>query len=186
MRKLAITILGSLAFASPALGHTTLSTPISGAPVQSRYQLWIKEDRMPTPQGVVIIMTQSQLCFIPGVAFSGGCSETIDSDSHIFGLAAVDQQAFYFELGHIVDWRDLTTVNRIRLAQMWKQPHAVWNDSPKALAVGQEDGLEVDFAASYAACAEGTSPEFLQSGEAPFIQEGSSCSMIRSIVLHSR
>lgn len=158
-----------LAFAAPA--HAVLVTP-QGKPVGGMYQRWVNQSRMPTVNGAVEMMGAT-IC--QGAA---GCSDYYPG-ARTAVLHATDRSTLYFELGHLYDFENLTWRERGRLARVWGVKGHPWRDSISALNAGREDGLEVDFAAAYEACALGKTVTGLAAGDAPAIQMRDTCALIR-------
>jgi hypothetical protein len=152
----------------------TLLVTLAGHAVGGHWQRWVAQAHVPTP-AVRVVLASSRICDIPGVQASQACSGGPDP----YELAAYDRWSLYFELGHIYDMATLTSVERARLARLWGQPHARWDDSTAELDRGREDGLTVDFAAAYATCAVGRAPTGLQCGDAPPITMRNTCAVIR-------
>jgi hypothetical protein len=73
---------------------------------------------------------------------------------------ARDRGTFYFEMGHQDDWQNLTGPDRRNLALHWHAENEHWADTPAALAVGNENGLEGIFATYFEACAWGKALRF--------------------------
>jgi hypothetical protein len=91
----------------------------------------------------------TDLCAGPWVA---GCS-------YPGNTYAVSRDAFYYEIGHQMDWTYLTDTDRAYLAGEWGASGDAWQDTPAGLAAGQEDGLEGVFPYFVEACAEGDGPQ---------------------------
>jgi len=89
----------TLAFAaSSASAATTLVNP-DGTPAPAKYQTWLKQAKVPTPDGTV------KLALAPcpnGPAWAGGCAD-LQNRTIYLGPGARDKGRFYHELGHIFD-----------------------------------------------------------------------------------
>jgi hypothetical protein len=146
-----IALAALLAFTClPATAHAvTLITP-QGKP-DVRMQRWAAASDEPTGHAPITVMSIRSLCWSPGNPPTASCR----SAGAPYELAASDRDSFYFELGGIFDDTTLKGWQRAHLARLWGHPHARWWDSPNVVAEGSEDGLEADFAAVYAQCAEG-------------------------------
>lgn len=171
---LILVALAGLVF-SGAASATTFVTP-KGAPAGGSWAAWAAQSAEPTVPGRVQIWPAS-LC-----GGAGGCSNYYtDVNPHVAILHAEGRFTFYFEMGHLFDWELLTWAERGTLSKIWGVYGHPWNDTWAAVQAGREDGLEADFAAVYAYCAEGITTGGLQSGDAPSILMRSSCSYIRSV-----
>lgn len=169
-----LALLLALVFSASALG--TIFVQHNGHPVRPVFDRWAAQSQVPLVPGVVQLWPAS-LC-----GGADGCSEYY-TDTH--PKAAImhvsGRYTFYFEMGHLFDSEVLTWQTRGTLAHIWGVYGSHWNDSWKALSLGLEDGLTADFAAAYAACAEGQGFGGLQSGFAASIQMRSTCDYIRSL-----
>lgn len=169
-----LALMAGTTVASGTAEAVSLVTP-QGGPVGGSWQRWANEAKVPTVNATVVMMPAS-FCDIPGVAQASGCSNTTPP----WALYASGHDVLYFELGHIFDANRLTWSERGQFAHVWGVYGHPWADSTKALMAGQEDGLMVDFAAAYESCALGWHSGGLQAGEAPTIQMGNTCALIRS------
>lgn len=171
-----------LAFGSVPAGAqaVTLVTP-QGQPVGGSWQRWANAAEVPTVRGALVFTTNPSDC---------GGGPTADGCSGEAWTMASSRYALYYELGHQFDWHVLTSGDRQRLARIWGVPHARWKDTNWSLTNYVEDGLEVDFAAVYADCAEGgRGSDGLQSGLAPAIRldpEKRTCAMVSRASLGQR
>lgn len=145
----ALGLLAALLCAAPAQA-VELVNP-DGSPVGGKWQRWANAARVPTVRGSLPFSTDaSDLC-----GGARGCSWGWPGSGTSALSVASDRDSLYFELGHIFDWRYLTRRDRRWLATFWGVPRAHWFDTERSVNAHSEDGLEADFAAAYASCAQG-------------------------------
>jgi hypothetical protein len=149
---------GAVAALAPYHQTTLLITP-QGTPVGGAWQKWVDESQVATPPGEVILDVTTgppSECGSGAQACSTGYAPGQPQETWIEDRSSASQDAYnlYFELGHHFDWTVLTPKERLYLAAGWGQASWPWDDSSAGLQTGNEDGLEGDFAALYAQCAQ--------------------------------
>lgn len=154
MKKIFVAVIAVLSF-SLALVGTSSAVTLTGSPaLVARAEAWQAKSAVPLGNETVELVPIAGFC--PAGAADGGCSQMPQYGA---ATAATSIGAFYFELGHQLDWSTLTPANRRFLARKWGDPHWHWFDSAASVAAGYEDGLESMFAMMVESCAFGH-PEF--------------------------
>ena len=147
-----VTFLTLALAASSASAATTLVNP-DGTPAPAKYQTWLNQAKVPTPDGTV------KLALAPcpnGPAWAGGCAD-LQNRTIYLGAGARDKGRFYHELGHIFDATMMSDALRGKFEAVVHKPGA-W-----AAAASTDPAME-KFAEAYSMCARHTTARAMQFG----------------------